>query len=199
MSLARFGFGLVLSSAVLWLGCAQGSESFFEEGGEGGAGGAGGAGSSTSASSAASTSASTSATSSSASTSGSTSASSSSGGPDCAADQHLCGGVCANNTPQTGCFTSVTCAPCAAPPVNASSTCSADGKCDFTCTSGWVKSGNSCVCGSECCSDADCGSGLVCQGNQCVAAPCDQAQCFLDCFAMFCVGLCVGDQCTCTC
>jgi hypothetical protein len=199
VSFARFGFGLVLSTAIIWLGCAQGSDSAFGEGGEGGVGGAGGASGPSSTSSAASTSGSTSTSSSSASTSGSTTASSSSGGPDCSAEQHLCGGVCTNNTPQTGCFTSVTCAPCASPPVNASSTCSADGKCDFSCTPGYMKSGNVCVCASECCSDADCGGGQVCQGNQCVAPPCDQAQCILDCFAQLCVGLCVGDMCVCQC
>ncbi len=195
MHYARFTFSLSVITSLLFFGCAQGSDSIFGDEGEGGAGGAGGE---TASSTTASSGSTTSSTSASSTTSGTTT-STSSGGPECADDQHLCGGVCTGNTTQTGCFTSVTCAPCASPPINGTSTCSADGKCDFTCNSGYAKSGNSCVCAAECCSNADCPGGGTCQGGVCGAPPCDQAACIIECFAMFCVGICIGDTCTCMC
>ena len=206
---ARVACLLALAGVVA---CAQGSEISDESlGGTGGAGGASassgastGDSSTASSSAASSTSASstTAAGSTSASSSASTSASSSSGGPMCDSDEHLCGGICAGNTTQTGCFQSVTCAPCAAPPIHGTSTCSAAGLCDFTCGSGYTKSGNSCVCDSECCSDADCANGASCSGGTCSdppPPPCDDNACILECAAFFCVGICLGDTCTCFC
>ena len=94
----------------------------------------------------------------------------------CPAGQHLCGGICAGNTIQTGCFGSNNCVPCPAAPVNGTSICSGNGTCDFTCSANHVKQGNACVCASACCSDADCGGGgSVCSGGTCtvVAPACD--------------------------
>ena len=51
----------------------------------------------------------------------------------------------------------------------------------------------------ECSADVPCSSGYTCQGGVCGAPPCDQAACILQCFAMFCVGVCMGDTCTCVC
>jgi hypothetical protein len=207
--------GLSGLTLVCLVACAKGAEISDDElGGVGGAGGASSTGATgdssgdTSSASASSGSTSSSATSSTSSGSGSSSATSSSaassgsGGSPCDADEHLCGGICSGNTPQTGCFQSVTCAACAAPPIHGSVTCSSAGLCDFTCGAGYTKSGNSCVCANECCSDSDCGNGASCDGGVCgepPPPPCDDAACAFECGLYLCVGICLGDICTCFC
>jgi hypothetical protein len=121
------------------------------------------------------------------------------GAAPCPQGQHFCGGVCAGNTPQTGCFLSDSCAPCVAP-ANGTSTCAADGNCDFTCGAGWMKSGAQCACATECCSDNDCSGDDTCVGGTCTPPPptCDLAVCIFECgFSTGCPGICVGPTCTC--
>ncbi len=208
MTITRFGFSFLLVGLASAIGgCATGADTFL--GGEGGApggGGNGGAGSttsgttSTSSTSTSSTSTSSTSTSStSTSTSGTTtsSSSSSSGGGDCGAMEHKCGGVCTGNTPQTGCYTSASCAACPSP-ANGTSTCTPNGTCDITCNFGFIKSGNACVCdpnAQQCCTNNDCNAGETCQNNQCIAPPCDQNLCIIQCFPG--LGICVGNVCTC--
>lgn len=153
------------------------------------------------------TSSSTTSTSAASSSAASTSASTGSG-MMCPAGQHLCGGICAGNTIQTGCFGSNNCVPCPAAPVNGTSICSGNGTCDFTCSANHVKQGNACVCASACCSDADCGGGgSVCSGGACtvVAPACDGAACTSGCFASCLfqgkvgIGTCINDACVCVC
>jgi hypothetical protein len=89
--------------------------------------------------------------------------------------------------------------------VNGTSTCTANGQCDFSCNFGYNKSGNACVCAQQCCSNADCAAGETCSGGVCTGGGgmCDdadcQAQCFLMCFPMFGIGACNGNICDCTC
>lgn len=121
------------------------------------------------------------------------------GGSQCPQGQHFCGGVCAGNTPQTGCYQSSSCAPCS-PPANGTSTCAADGSCDFTCGAGWMKNGAQCVCASQCCSDNDCSGDDTCVNGTCTPPPptCDLAVCIFECgFTTGCPGICVGPTCTC--
>ena len=201
MSSKKLGFATV----VLWFvgACATPTGPGFEDvGGEGGEGGEGGmsngnGGASMSSSSSSSGSASSGASSS--SSSSASSASSSSGGPMCGATEHLCSGVCAPNTPQTGCFTSQTCSPCLAP-ANGSSICSAQGLCDVSCNSGYNKSGTTCVCASACCQNADCPSGQTCMGGTCSGGgggTCDQAVCIATCLIQGKLGICQGSTCLC--
>lgn len=124
----------------------------------------------------------------------------------CPAGQHLCGGVCAGNTTQTGCFGSNNCLSCAPAPVNGTSVCSGNGTCDFTCGASYVKQGNTCACAASCCSDADCGgNGSTCSGGSCTVVPpaCDgnacTAGCLLGCFPKFGVGTCINGACLCAC
>jgi hypothetical protein len=128
---------------------------------------------------------------------------------DCPAGQHFCGGLCAGNTPQTGCSASSSCSPCPDAPLHGALTCSAAGQCDFTCTGNYQKSGNSCSCATQCCTDADCGNGSTCQGGTCSAPPppaCDANACVATCVATCIIqgklgiGICLPDNsCGCTC
>lgn len=129
----------------------------------------------------------------------------------CPAMQHFCGGICAGNTPQTGCYGSTTCTACDgnAVPTGGILICNAQGACDFDCTTGYTKSGNQCVCQTQCCSDADCASGEVCMNGTCQGSTttgggsCDPnactAGCLVMCFPGFGVGICLGGACQCTC
>lgn len=124
-------------------------------------------------------------------------------GPSCGVTEHLCGGVCASNTPQTGCFASASCTACSVPS-HGTASCTNDGFCDSACDAGYQKAGNQCVCGANCCSDSDCGNGQSCQSGSCVdpVPACDALQCTADCTlknGKFCVGACNGGTCTCLC
>jgi len=137
--------------------------------------------------------------------SGASGASGGSGGQMCPAGKHYCGGICVGNTPATGCFTSVTCDPCPAPPSGGTTVCDAAGMCDFTCSAPYMKQGNACVCSQQCCSNADCPNGGTCSGGVCMQPPpmCDandcQAQCILMCFPGFGIGMCGAAGCQCLC
>lgn len=64
---------------------------------------------------------------------------------NCGSAEKLCRGTCVRPTPENGCD-SPTCAPCAtAPPPNSAPVCNPYGKCDFTCWSGFRRSGDHCV------------------------------------------------------
>jgi hypothetical protein len=114
----------------------------------------------------------------------------------CNPPEHLCGGVCAGNTPQTGCYTSSACTPCA-PVQNGTTNCTAAGTCDFICASPYAKSGTQCVCPTECCVAADCGSN-PCEGGVC-KVPCNALGCAIGCAAQgYATGMCLTEY-TCTC
>ncbi|MEM9691244.1 MAG: hypothetical protein AAGA56_01745 [Myxococcota bacterium] len=80
---------------------------------------------------------------------------------ECEAPDHLCGGICVGNTPDTGCTESADCLPCPTDP-NGMAVCSDDGYCEIQCTAPFVDSGGMCECPTECCGDADCTTG-TCQ------------------------------------
>jgi hypothetical protein len=61
----------------------------------------------------------------------------------CSVGQKLCGGVCIPPSPGVGC-SATDCTPCPSPPPNANSVCSGT-LCDFSCMSGYTKSGSTCV------------------------------------------------------
>lgn len=139
---------LTLAFAVSAVGCAIGSVD-DPDFGNGGAGGSGvvvvpnGSGGATSSSSTDSTS--------DPSTTGSQT-SSSSGPGTCGLTEHLCDGVCAQNTPETGCFKSSSCFGCSVP-TGGTANCTAQGECDYECTAPNVKDG------SGGCVDPNAGSG----------------------------------------
>ena len=117
------------------------------------------------------------------------------GSPMCTPPEHLCGGICVGNTPQTGCYQSTSCNPC--PFVtNGTTKCTNDGLCDFDCAAPYVKSGSICSCPTQCCSNADCSGGATCENGQCVE-PCDQVLCTALCLIQNKVGLCQNNQCVC--
>lgn len=116
----------------------------------------------------------------------------------CQAMEHVCNGMCAGNTIQTGCFGDPTCTPCPPAPVNGTETCSAQGTCDFTCTNNYKKSGNACVCALACCADSDCPKGDTCSNGTCMAPPsCDMTLCIASCILQMKIGICVNNQCVC--
>ena len=78
-----------------------------------------------------------------------------------------CNGVCKSITDVSSCGPS--CMVCS-PPANATATC--DGtSCDFTCRTGYVRSGNMCVAcggvGQACCASNACNAPLACAGGVC--------------------------------
>ena len=176
-------FSTLLAGSVA-AGCATGVEDSDGSGGS--------SGDDTNASS---STASSSSSSSQASSSSSSASSSGSGNPMCGPKEHLCGGICAPNSVQTGCYQSQDCLPCATVQ-NGTVKCSEDGLCDVDCTSGYVKSGNTCQCATQCCSDSDCGSGQQCDNGQCIT-PCDPAACILQCLFLEKIGVCENNQCVC--
>lgn len=195
---------LMALTAALGVGCASqltdsdgGDDADTDGSGSGGSGGSAGDGvGSTGAGASSSSSSGGSEGGGSASGGASASSTGAGGSQDCPADQHFCGGVCTGNTPQTGCFKSVACTACVAPAMG-TSTCTATGDCDFTCGSGYMKSGSSCVCANECCTNADCSGDDTCVSGSCEppAPTCDQALCLVTCFPG--VGICVGSMCVC--
>jgi hypothetical protein len=119
------------------------------------------------------------------------------GSGGCPNGQHLCGGVCVGNTPQTGCWASTTCSPCPNAPTSGTVICTADGQCDFNCQAPYMKEGNACACPNECCTNADCTGGATCSNGACVAAPCDEITCVQTCLQQFMLGMCNGNVCEC--
>jgi len=138
------------------------------------------------------------------SSSSSSSSSSSTGtGSMCPPMQHVCGGICVGNTPDTGCFGSTNCTACPTP-LNGASKCDTAGQCDFYCNVGYTKSGSQCVCMTACCIDTDCSNGQTCSGGTC-STPCDQTQCQFTCTFQCATmnkigtGTCTANGCTCVC
>jgi hypothetical protein len=118
-------------------------------------------------------------------------------GPVCDPPNHLCGGICVGNTPQTGCYQSQSCTACPTP-TNGSATCAADGTCAAMCNAPYVAQGASCVCPQQCCSNNDCGGGATCQNGTCVQPmTCDQVLCTALCLVQGKFGLCQGNTCLC--
>lgn len=180
-----------LVSLVTALGCAQG-------GGIPGAGGAGGAGggstssttgtTSTSTTITSSTSTSSTSTMSTSTTSMTTTTSTSTTTPNgCLFQQHKCNGVCTDNTPESGCFTSTTCDPCPMPAANGVAICSSLGACDLQCDTGYQPNASKTACDAippppECCDDTDCVPPAfpICLNGYCqfpFGAVCDPARC----------------------
>ena len=116
-------------------------------------------------------------------------------GPICNPPQHLCGGICSDNTPATGCYQSVSCTPCPTV-INGTAICSAQGACAPSCNSPYVPSGNNCVCPQQCCNDNDCSGGATCENGSCVD-PCDEPLCIALCLIQGKVGICLANQCVC--
>jgi len=191
--LARLAALLGVGVLAVAYGCASPTDGIGEGGSGGSGGGSGGSGAGTTTSS----SSTTSSTSSTTTTTTSSTTTSTSTGPGCGAQEHLCGGVCAGNTPATGCYTSASCAACTEPP-NGAATCSAQGTCDAICDPGYQKVGAACQCASQCCTDADCAAGQTCSGGTCTSSQsCDMATCLAMCIMQGMIGACINDQCIC--
>jgi hypothetical protein len=199
MRRARLGFAGIV---VLLLGCAT-AESIEEDDGVGGvsAGGATGsggkgdnpggggsgntgntagggsagmAGGGTSAGGAPTGGASSGGASSGGASSGGSTAGGGTGGAACPSGKKSCGGVCIAPSPGVGCVLQDNqCAACPSPPANGTSTCNGT-LCDFTCNSGYTKSGNACVGsgggGAPAGGGGSTGSG---GGSSSCSAPCD--------------------------
>jgi hypothetical protein len=181
--------------------CAKGS-SLEPAGGAGGLGGNGGetstsstttvgstTGSSTTTSSGATTTSSGATTTSSSTTTSSTSvAASSSSGVTCFFPQHLCGGMCVDNTVATGCANSIACSPCPTP-THGTAACNSGGACDVTCPAGYAPNASKTDCDAippppTCCDDSDCAIFTICLDGYCknpLGATCDPAQCDVFC------------------
>jgi hypothetical protein len=81
----------------------------------------------------------------------------------CSAQEKVCNGTCVNFGPANGC-SAPTCTACSTPaPQNGFQTCNGQGQCDFTCKSGFTKSGSNCVSTTG----GDGGSGINCGGQTC--------------------------------
>jgi hypothetical protein len=210
-------FVIVTAPALVAWGCAQplsgiddsgggaggyGGAAASGSGGAGGAAGAGGAGTGGTSSGGAGTGSGGGTTT--GSGGGATTGTGGAGGSPqtCGGQQHLCGGFCVGNTPDTGCFGSASCVACPTP-THGTSTCSANGVCDFTCSAGYQKSGNQCTCATQCCSDADCQNGDTCSNGTCQSqnpGGCDSLTCAATCLAQKgCPGACLLGQCLCAC
>jgi hypothetical protein len=127
---------------------------------------------------------------------GASSGGSSGSGGSCASGQKQCGGVCIAPSPGIGCSLS-NCDPCPNPPLNANSSCTGE-DCDFTCSSGYDKSGSLCVpSGGTGGSSGTGGSGGGTGGATGCPAPCNpndplvQFLCFTFCAANGGGGLCL--------
>jgi len=180
-------FFCYFAAAVLVAGCATGIDSETSDLTDGSGSGGNGSGGATSTSTGTSTS----------TTSGGGDGGSGSGGDpnDCMVPQHVCGGLCVDNTPGTGCYQSTSCSACPTP-TNGSATCTTDGLCDVMCTAPYVKNGTNCNCPTQCCSNTECGSGETCENGSCVA-PCDPPTCIATCLLQQKVGICLNNICVC--
>lgn len=140
--------GLVLAIGLLAAACASGTDT----GNSGGGGGSGGTATGTTGTG---------------STTGTPTGTSTGTTPNCGATQHLCGGICTDNTPESGCYGSSSCEPCPSP-ANGAAICSEAGVCDVTCNDPYVKSGSHCECPTECCIPDDCTD----EDTECVEGAC---------------------------
>lgn len=110
----------------------------------------------------------------------------------CGAGQKACGSSCVTPGPGNGC-SGGSCLACSNP-ANSQATCSVTGACDFTCNTGYSKSGSDCVADPTCTdgtmngteTDVDCGGstcpqcapGKVCGGDtDCAKGPCESGIC----------------------
>lgn len=85
-------------------------------------------------------------------------------GGSCASNEKLCGGVCVGFGPANGC-SAPGCTACSQQaPAHGVLACNAQGQCDFSCDSGYNKSGSNCVSTTG---GVDGGSSLSCGGQRC--------------------------------
>ena len=130
-------------------------------------------------------------------TGGASSTGASAGSGGCGPGEHFCGGLCAGNTPATGCWQSASCESCNAP-AHATPTCTDEGACDFACADDYHLVDGQCRCALECCTSLDCSGDNVCSGGTCQPPPCYNLDCIGSCLlSLQCGGLCFGDTCTC--
>jgi hypothetical protein len=119
------------------------------------------------------------------------------GSGGCGPGEHFCGGLCAGNTPETGCWQSASCESCT-PPAHATSTCTEEGACDFACADDYHLVDGQCRCALECCTSLDCTGDNICSGGTCGPPPCYSLDCLGTCLlSLQCGGICLGDTCTC--
>lgn len=188
------GLALLVIGAAAASACAEGG-TLPATGGAGGGLGGNGTGLTTTSSTSHSTSSSsgttsstsgtTSSSTSSTTTSSTTTSSSTTTTPNgCVFGDHKCNGVCVGNTPETGCYTSVTCAPCLVPS-NGSAVCSTVGICDIQCNTGYLPNASKTSCDAippptECCDTNDCPIFLACLAGWCqnpFGSICDPPRC----------------------
>jgi hypothetical protein len=127
-----------------------------------------------------------------------------SGGGGCPSGQKSCGGVCVQPNPGIGC-TLNDCNACPQPPPNSTWFCNS-GTCDFTCTAGYVKQGQTCIStGSGGSSSGGAPGGGGTGGGGLCPAPCDasdpgsQFVCFSFCVFSGGAGLCLPGLNCCVC
>jgi hypothetical protein len=125
-------------------------------------------------------------------------------GGGCGAGQKLCGGICVQPNPGIGC-TLNDCTACPQPPANSTWFCN-NNTCDFTCTAGYVKQGQTCIStGSGGTSSGGAPGGGGTGGGGLCPAPCDasdpgsQFVCFSFCVFSGGAGLCVPGLNCCLC
>lgn len=124
------------------------------------------------------------------------------GGSSCSAGQKFCGGVCVQPNPGIGCSTvnPTDCTACPQPPANSTWFCN-NGTCDFTCTAGYVKQGQTCISTGS--GGTSSGGGGGTGGAPTCTAPCDSSQgesqfvCFAFCTFSGSPGFCIGNCCQC--
>lgn len=125
------------------------------------------------------------------------------GATGCPSGQKKCGGVCVVPNPGIGCNLT-DCTACPQPPANSTWFCN-NATCDFTCTAGYVKQGQTCInTGSGGSSSGGAPGGGGSGGGTC-AAPCDPSQgeqqfvCAAFCLFTGGLGLCAPVVNCCTC
>lgn len=135
---------------------------------------------------------------------GGTSNGGSGGATGCPAGQKKCGGICVQPNPGIGC-TLNDCTACPQPPANSTWFCNSN-TCDFTCTAGYVKQGQTCIStGSGGTSSGGAPGGGGTGGGGLCPAPCDasdpasQFVCLSFCIFSGGAGLCVPGLNCCLC
>jgi hypothetical protein len=94
-------------------------------------------------------------------------------GGSCGSGKKMCGGVCILPSPGVGCGSQDNvCTVCPSPPANSTSTCNGT-LCDFSCNSGFTKSGNSCLSSGGGGAPSGGGGTSGAGGGSSCAAPCD--------------------------
>lgn len=135
---------------------------------------------------------------------GGTATGGSGGATGCPSGQKKCGGICVQPNPGIGC-TLNDCTACPQPPPNSTWFCN-NNTCDFTCTAGYIKQGQTCIStGSGGTSSGGAPGGGGTGGGGLCPAPCDasdpgsQFVCFSFCVFSGGAGLCVPGLNCCLC